>query len=123
MDAVNELDNLLKHAMQFDSGEVPEPDSAIQKGLRKKLKGQTPAKNRYIASLASQLGLDIKLYYLGLAVSAATIFIVFRNTSNEPKHTLNNIIIADTNSGSDTNFGVNPRYDTFQTERSALRIY
>jgi hypothetical protein len=125
MDTVNEIDNLFKHAMQFNLGEIPEPNPGIQKKLRRKVKGTSPVKNTFMPGFLRLLGLDVKLYYLGFAVSAmAVIFIVLRNANNEPKHSQNDIIIADTNAGSyDTNIGANPRYDTFQAKKSALRIY
>jgi hypothetical protein len=98
----NELDDLLKNSMQFDDGKLPEPDPRIQERLRKKLKRKPlPNSNGLLSYLVNFLNLDIKLYHAGIGLAAILIILlVFRNNTETPSKFKQELIVADTNTGS-----------------------
>jgi len=99
METKNELDDLLKRAMQFNNGELPEPDPRIQKRLRKKLIRNSAIKhNRFLSGLITFLNIDIKLYHAGIGIAVAImLFIFLRNGCGAPAETRQPVIVADTN--------------------------
>jgi hypothetical protein len=76
----NELDELLKNAMQFAPGEEPEPAAYTQKALRKKVNGRkVNGGNRFFIAILRYMNTEIKLYHAGIAVAAvAMVFIMLR---------------------------------------------
>src|SRR5579863_3752095 len=101
MDTNNEIDDLLKRSMQFGEDEIPEPDLRIHENLRKKINGTKIRSSTFINTLVQFMNLDIKLYHAGIAVAIVTIiFFMLRNTKGDTQHIKNDIIIADTNTGS-----------------------
>jgi hypothetical protein len=98
----NELDDLLKNSMQFDSGELPEPDPRSREKLRKKLKRkQLSNKHSLLSGLLNFFNMDIKLYHAGIGLAIMLlIFLVFRNNNETPSKFRQELIVADTNIGS-----------------------
>jgi hypothetical protein len=87
----NELDDLLKNAMQFTKEEEPEPASHIQQSLRKKVEQRKANKNVF-ATILRFMNTDIKLYHAGLAVTAvAVVFILLRPVAPTPTTTDNGV--------------------------------
>ncbi|HXB14064.1 MAG TPA: hypothetical protein VNZ45_18885 [Bacteroidia bacterium] len=115
MEANNEMDKLLKHSLQFDENELPEPDSSHYKSLLKKIKSKKPvSNNKFVNGLIACLNMDIKLYHAGLAIMVVILIFIFLRPSTETnKQYKNNIIIAD------TNIGVNQKQDTFIIRNSS----
>lgn len=99
MNTGDELNDLLKGAMQFEKGDVPEPNPAIHKRLRKKIKSRPKG---LIQGLTRFLNLDIKLYQAGIAIATTTVIIllVLKCTTVSTPQPNQNIIVADTNVGS-----------------------
>ena len=71
----NEMDDLLKNAMQFGKNELPEPDKKVYK----KLRSQVGAKKAYKNMFARLLTFEVKFYQAALAMAAvAVICLVLR---------------------------------------------
>jgi|GEM_PF-1547567 len=119
METGNGMDDLLKRAMQFDSGELPEPDPSMQTKLRKKvLRKKTLGGNRFISVIIGFFNIDIKLYHAGLAmVGVALVLIIVHSTGERSTHAGDSIMVADTNSGSSL------KDDTFLVRNFSAQIY
>jgi len=119
METKNEFDDLLKRAMQFESGELPEPDPSIQKRLQKKVKKNAINKNKsFFSSIVQFLNIDIKLYHAGIAIAATLlIFLVLRNNNEAPATFKQKVIVADTNVGSSL------KNDSFLVKNFSVSIY
>jgi len=71
----NEMDDLLKNAMQFSEDEIPEPDKRTYEKLRKRVGARKIYKN----PLVRLLTFEVKFYHAALAVAAvAVICLVLR---------------------------------------------
>lgn len=99
MSTGDELNDLLKRAMQFEKGEMPKPEPDIHRRLRKKIKEQGKG---FVPKLRQFLNLEIKLYHAGIAVAATVVIIVLilKCTTVSTTRPNQNIIVADTNVGS-----------------------
>ena len=77
----NEMDDLLKNAMQFTDGEVPEPDGKVYKKLRNRVGKRKVGKNPFLRLLT----FEVKLYQAALAVaSVAVICLMLRPATVSP---------------------------------------
>jgi hypothetical protein len=80
----NELDYLLKNAMQFADGEIPEPDAAGYKKLRKRV----GARKAYKTPFLKLLNLEVKLYQAALTVIGVAILCFVLKPVTIPANTI-----------------------------------
>jgi hypothetical protein len=115
MEPINEMDDLLKHSMQFDANEIPEPDPEMQKRLRKKVEARK--RSRFTTGILNFLNMDIKLYHAGLAMAiVALLLVVLRHPAEAPKQYNQGVILAD------TSIGTSLKDDTFLVKNFSARI-
>jgi hypothetical protein len=89
----NELDDLLQHAMQFADGEIPEPDAAIHKKLRKRVGARRVYKNPFV----KLMNINVKLYQAAITVvGVAILCFVLKPVSIPANNNINDIQAPDT---------------------------
>lgn len=79
----NEMDELLKKAMQFTEGELPEPDKANYNKLHKKVAARKVNKSPW----AKFFALEIKLYQAVLATATVAVICILLRPAALPQNT------------------------------------
>jgi hypothetical protein len=114
----NELDELLKHAMQLNNDEVPEPSKDRLEELRSKVR-RRGLKNRGIVRM---LNINVKLYQAFIATAAiVTAIIVLRPVANQQGNTIKGSGSIDT--AAVLNGSSSMKHDSFLVRNFTTSVY
>lgn len=115
----NELDELLKHAMQLNNDEVPEPSKDKFEELQSKVRRRGGLKNRGIVRM---LNINIKLYQAFIATAAiVTAIIVLRPVANQQGNTIKGSGSIDT--AAVFNGSSSMKHDSFLVRNFTTSVY
>jgi hypothetical protein len=113
----NELDELLKHAMQLNNDEVPEPSKDKFEELQSKVRRRGGLKNRGIVRM---LSINIKLYQAFIATAAiVTAIIVLRPVANQQGNTIKGSI----DTAAVINGSSSMKHDSFLVRNFTTSVY